>query len=273
MAPQVSVVIPVMNGMPYIKNCVDSILESSRTDLELLISDNASDDGTAEYLKTITDNRVKVNHLPKRVSAAENWTLATRDSTGRYVKLVCADDLISPEGLDRQINCALNNPSAKLIASKRSIVDYEGKIILRSHGLKLLTGAHAGISAITRSLITGTNQFGEPTAVLFERSALVSALPWSSEFPYVIDLDMYVKVLKSGSFVGLDSVDATFRLTPGSWSSEIGNQQAKQFYAWINKVESLHGIKLNFLVKFSSKVTSKLNMYARRLITSRNSGT
>ena len=57
--PAISILTPVWNGLPYIKECIESVLSQDFQDWEMIIGDNESDDGTSEYLRSFTDPRIK----------------------------------------------------------------------------------------------------------------------------------------------------------------------------------------------------------------------
>lgn len=59
-SPAISILVPVYNGLPYFKECIDSVLAQNFYDWELFISDNGSIDGTREYLGTLTDPRIRI---------------------------------------------------------------------------------------------------------------------------------------------------------------------------------------------------------------------
>jgi hypothetical protein len=172
----------------------------------------------------------------KPASAAENWTAACEAARGEYIKLLCADDYLLDGGLGRQIEAAAAHPDAVLISSRRRIVNHDGATVFRRRGLRGIVGRVAGTKAARKAALSGTNPFGEPSTVLFRADALRKSLPWGADFPYVTDLQMYVRVLQLGSFVGLRSTDAAFRLSNTSWSREIGNKQLTQYRQWIRSL-------------------------------------
>jgi glycosyltransferase involved in cell wall biosynthesis len=257
-SPLVSIVIPVMNGMPYIKEAVSSALNSLMTEIEVIISDNASDDGTSEYLQSLKDPRVIVLTQTQRVSAAENWNRVTAAAKGEYIKLLCADDTISADCLNNQVAAMTSHSNVVLVASKRRVVNDNGKTVLNRHGLLFLSGKIEGKRAIRNSVVTGTNQFGEPASVLFKRNVLFFCLPWDSKEPYVTDLDMYSKVLMHGDFIGLKTTDATFRLTKNSWSQTIGDKQSKQFNEWLSNYYLSKESEINKLWVSIGFISSKI---------------
>lgn len=60
MTPAISIVTPVWNGLPYLKECVESVIMQSFSDWEMIISDDGSTDGSRDYLDSLTDERIKV---------------------------------------------------------------------------------------------------------------------------------------------------------------------------------------------------------------------
>ncbi|MEE6138727.1 glycosyltransferase family 2 protein [Mycobacterium sp. 050128] len=196
MTPLVSVVVPVYNNVAYVDATVESILAQTLPDFELVISDNASTDGTWEALQRHTaDPRVRLTRLPSTVSANENFNHVTKLATGEFVKLVCADDLLYPDNLEVLVTELKADPSAVLAVSSRDVIDASGKTVLRNHGLAGLRGRVPGTEAVRRSVLTGTNIFGEPPSALFRRSALMEIGGWDSRFPYLMDFVTYSALL------------------------------------------------------------------------------
>lgn len=231
--PSVSIVVPVRNGMPYIERALSSVLEQDVDDVEIIVRENGSTDGTADWLNANAHRGFDVRVAPHPCSAAENWTEAVRSASGDFVKLLCADDAIAPGGLKRQLDALRAHPNAVMVASRRRVLSAQGDTVIPHHGMRGFVGEHDGIEAATRAAYSGTNPFGEPSAVLFRREAMVSALPFREEYPYVTDLEFYVRVLQSGTLLGLKSTDAEFRLSATSWSSEIGRGQLDQYRRWV----------------------------------------
>lgn len=228
----VSVVMPVFNGMPYIREAVESILVQDYQNLELLILDNASTDGTRDFLQSISDPRVKVTCRTETQSVGANWTEATELASGDFVKLVCADDVVAPHALTAQVTALSENPSAAMVASRRDVVNAKGQVIKRNHGLGRLRGVVPRARAMKACMRAGTNVLGEPVSILFRREALLGALPWQDDARYLTDLATYARVLRSGSVVCLRESGGSFRISPNSWTSQIIDQQMRDFLRW-----------------------------------------
>jgi glycosyltransferase involved in cell wall biosynthesis len=213
--PLVSIVVPVYNCVAFIDATMQSILAQTFTDFELLVSDNASTDGTWEALQRYTmDPRVRLTRLASNVGAPANYKTVTNLATGEFIKLVCADDVLYLDNLAVLLTELTAHPSAVLAVSSRDIIDATGKVVLRNRGLAGLRGEVTGIDAIRRSVLAGTNIFGEPPSALFRRAALVDAGGWDVRFPYLMDLVTYSAVLlqSNGNLVAVPRPLWAFRI-------------------------------------------------------------
>lgn len=98
--------------MPYLKDAVASALSQHYENLEVVVVENASTDKSAQWLHTQSDPRLSVVYRTELQSAALNWTQAVHESSGEYVKLLCADDLLDPEIVADQVAALQAQPTA-----------------------------------------------------------------------------------------------------------------------------------------------------------------
>ena len=119
-SPTVSIGMPVRNGLPYLRESIDSLLAQTFGDFELIISDNASDDGTvemcAEYARR--DSRIRLLRNSENVGAAENYNRVFREARGRYFKWAAADDVCLPRFLETCIEVLENRSDVVLCYSQ-----------------------------------------------------------------------------------------------------------------------------------------------------------
>jgi glycosyltransferase involved in cell wall biosynthesis len=102
--PAISILTPVWNGQPYIKECVESVLAQDFQDWEMIIGDNASDDGTSEYLRTLTDPRIKVFRHEKNLGVYKNIRFLYNKATAPIYTALCADDYFYEGGLRKIVD-------------------------------------------------------------------------------------------------------------------------------------------------------------------------
>jgi glycosyltransferase involved in cell wall biosynthesis len=132
--PRVSIGLPVFNGEAFLREAIDSVLGQSFGDLELVISDNASTDATAEICREYVarDPRVRYYRNDTNMGAARNYGRAFELARGEYFKWLAADDRIAPEFLARAVEILEREPTVAIALSRYVAIDERGDVL---HGL------------------------------------------------------------------------------------------------------------------------------------------
>lgn len=127
--PTVSIGLPVYNGENFISEAVDSVLNQTFTDFELIITDNASTDKTQKICEIYAaqDKRIKYVRNKKNLGAAPNFNLAFQLSAGKYFKWLAHDDTIASDYLEKSVAILENKPEIVLCSSGVGIIDHQGK--------------------------------------------------------------------------------------------------------------------------------------------------
>lgn len=227
-APGVSVCVPVYNGAEFIADTLRSILAQTYQDFELIVTDNRSTDETVQVVRSFTDPRIRLIINDTNIGAIGNFNQALAAARGKRVKIVCADDLLEPTCLAKQVAALDSEAGAVLACCARRIVDHRGRrwMVRRFPGR---AGRVSGREAIARALRTGTNPFGEPVAVLMDREALIRARGFDASWKYCVDVDLWCRLLSHGDAVIQSDELCSFRVGPGSWSTNLGAGQAAEF--------------------------------------------
>ena len=226
--PRVSVSVPMYNDADHIGECIDSVLQQTFTDFELVLIDDASTDRTVEIARSFEDDRIRIIENPQRLGAEGNWNAALEHSRGVYVKVLSHDDVIYPTCLERQVAVLEADPELLWVTVRRDILDGDSRVLVRDRGLKGLSG-RLEAPGIFRVLIrSGTNIFGEGAAVLMRRDAAMAVGGFDGRRGYVIDLDLWIRLLLEGPAFALDETLAVFRVSAGQWSVSLARQQARQ---------------------------------------------
>src|SRR5215467_16020251 len=129
--PLLSIGLFVYNGERYLEQTVESILNQTFTDFELIISDNASTDRTYEISQAYArrDPRIRYYRSEKNMGAGWNVRRVYELGTGKYFKQAAADDLLEPDFLRLCVEALENDPSRVLAYPKTKVVDENGKFI------------------------------------------------------------------------------------------------------------------------------------------------
>ncbi len=132
-APKVSIGLPVFNGDQFLEEALDSILAQTFTDFELIISDNASTDRTAEICRAYAarDPRIRYQCNASNIGGANNGNLTFRLSRGQYFRWAAHDDVCAPHLIEKCVQDLDNDPALVLSYSQTIDIDEKGDVITK----------------------------------------------------------------------------------------------------------------------------------------------
>lgn len=263
--PRISVCIPLYNGYPYIGEAVQSVLEQTYSDWELVVTDDGSTDGSREVVNSFQDSRIRYLPNPVKLGAEGNWNRCVAEARGAYVKLLCHDDRIHPECLSRQLAAfeAPENASCSFVACARRVIGPHGRKIITTRWKKrdILIPAQNAIRSIVRS---GRNPVGEPCAVLFRFSEWKRLGGFNAVHPYVIDLHFWTRLLSLGGCFYMADPLCDFRISSTSWSAQLASEQAKHYQAFIKSLPSQFPGQLSRLDVKTGMLNSRIATSVRK---------
>jgi glycosyltransferase involved in cell wall biosynthesis len=267
MSPKVSIVIPAYNNVQYIEETLESVLNQSFDDYEVVIADHSSIDGTAQVIARFADHpKVRVlSPTPTGGGAQANWNRVSQAATGEYLKLVCGDDLIASDALAHQVEALESNPGAVIVSSLRDLVDADGRLFLKGRGLQGVSGRVSGRQAIRATVRAGSNIFGEPACSLFRRDILAEEGWWDNTHPYLIDEATLARICRHGDFVALRESLASFRISASQWSVRLARQQSDQAISFHHRLREDDPTLLSRFDVILGNARAIAVAYARRL--------
>ncbi len=116
--PEVSVIIPTFNRENVLKRAIDSVLNQSYRDFELIIVDDASTDNTETMIKTIKDSRIRCVRLNTNGGPAKARNEGVRIAEGKYIAFQDSDDFWRTEKLQKQVDFLEKNPEYPFVFCK-----------------------------------------------------------------------------------------------------------------------------------------------------------
>lgn len=193
--PLVTVLLPVYNSAPFLKETLDSIFAQSWEHFELLAIDDASTDGSLDILRSITDPRLRlVAHGSNQgliASLNEGLSLAR----GRYVARMDGDDLMHPERLAQQVEHLEQHPELALVASFVEYINTDGEVT-GTWSVDRATPDEASVAA----MLPRTNCLAHPT-VMLRREAL-GDLRYDPRQQGAEDWDLWLRMRSRGLRLG-----------------------------------------------------------------------
>lgn len=281
--PRVSICIPTRNRAHFLRAAILSSLEQTFEDIEVIVIDNQSTDGTEELVHELADedNRIQYIRNDSDIGLCRNFNRCLEHARGEYIKFLCSDDILLPICVEQMVKCLDEAPSASLVLGGVELIDEFSENLGRerySNENKYVTGP----DAIQRCLF-GKNYIGPPTAVLF-RAALADR-GFKEELTHLIDLEMWFYLLEQGGLVSLSDSICLVRKHSGQLTNQnirssilvednilVFNAYREKTYikpTFINRIE--HVLRIAWRVWVSSKyLTDKrkneiLNRYSSKI--------
>ncbi len=266
--PRVSVCIPTYQGAGTIAAAIDSVLEQTFGDFELIVVDDGSTDDTQAVVASRADPRLDYLRNDHNLGPQGNWNRCLALARGDYIKLLPHDDLLHPHCLARQAKVLDDDRAARLalVFSARDVIGPSGRVLLRARGFP-----GAGVGPLPRGevirlcLRRGTNLIGEPGAVLFRRELAQRVGGFDMRHPYVIDLEYWLRLLEHGKAWYCPEALASFRVWRGSWSVAIGIRQSADFRGLMAEIGAWGLPSTTGWDRCCGRITPLLNSLARQL--------
>ena len=125
--PLVSIVIPVHNGEQYIKESIDSCINQTYHEIEIIVVDDKSEDSTLRILGEYGE-RIIVIPVEKQNGLGNVINIGIRASKGKYIARMDADDVMYPTRIEKQVEYLESNPNCVAVGGQIDIIDINSKI-------------------------------------------------------------------------------------------------------------------------------------------------
>ncbi|WP_373265349.1 glycosyltransferase [Hungatella hathewayi] len=126
-SPLVSVMIPNYNHSKYLEECIESALNQTYKNLEIVVLDNASEDSSVELISKYVDRGVRVCRNAVNVLNRSYIILSEMLTSGKYMILLCADDYIEPDFIKAAVELMEQYPNVGYVQGERDFITEEGK--------------------------------------------------------------------------------------------------------------------------------------------------
>jgi len=264
--PLVSICIPTFNGEKYIFQALQSTIAQTYPNLEIVISDDNSSDGTLNIIKQFKSHSsfpiYIYSHAPKGIGA--NWNNCIKRANGEYIKFLFQDDVLLPTCIEEMISVVRQNTLINMVSCKRTFIiedsfltnDSENWIeTYRDLQKDLSLDFENDVAYIDSKIFhhksffdSPLNKVGEPSCLLFKSDLVNSIGYYRSDLRQILDYEFCYRVLKFEKIAIVNKPLVEFRL-----HSEQTTVQNKKGDVYARD----HSIYLNILYKDYYKFLDK----------------
>ena len=189
-APLVSVMVPVYNRRSLLADCLKTALAQTCRDLEVVVVDNASSDGTWDVCREFAraDSRVRIFRNAENLGPVRNWQRCFREAQGRYGKLLFSDDVMATRYLEKTLPL-LRDPHVAFVFTM-ALVGVEPRQSRLAYRFDAHSGRFPRNHYIRRALF-GSRVPVSPGAALFRVSDLRGSLRLTIPSPSIGDFERH----------------------------------------------------------------------------------
>ncbi|MBN3923431.1 glycosyltransferase [Nostoc sp. NMS4] len=214
--PKISVIIPAYNSEKTIKHTIQSVLNQTFSDLELIVINDGSKDSTLEVVTKIHDSRIKVfSYSNAGGNVSRNRGL--HHAVGEFVSFLDADDLWTPDKLQSQLKALQENVAAKVAYSWTDYIDENGQFLLSGKRINVNGNGYEKL-LLNNFLENGSNP-------LISRKALISLGGFDESLSAAQDWDMWLRLASNFDFICVPSVQILYRISTNSVSCNLVRQE------------------------------------------------
>ena len=213
---KISVIIPAYNCEKTIKTTIESVLNQSFTDFELIVINDGSQDSTLNIVSEIQDSRIKVFSF-ENAGGNVSRNRGLHHALGNFVSFLDADDIWTPDKLVSQLQALQDNPDAKVAYSWTDYIDENGAF--------LVTGTHTNVNGDVYEKLLVNNFLENGSNPLIDKEALIELGGFDESLIAAQDWDMWLRLAYKFNFVCVPSVQILYRISANSLSSHLPKQE------------------------------------------------
>lgn len=226
--PAVTIGMPVYNGARFLRAALDSLLGQTFADFHLVISDNASSDGTEAICREYAarDARIRYVRQSANLGAVANWNFVARQATGTFFKWASANDVCAPGMLAAYVDVLRREPQVVLCYGRTMLVDEnDAHLGVYDHDPSILdrTADRRFTRAITE-LRMNNAQAGLIRTSALQRTRLEPAYPAG-------DMVLMAELALLGGYRLLPDVLLYRRMSADTFAARLSSAQLAEFIA------------------------------------------
>jgi glycosyltransferase involved in cell wall biosynthesis len=260
--PKISVLIPTYNYAHFLDETIQSVLNQSFRDFELIVVDNHSTDNTEEVVKKyLVDSRVSYYKNTHNLGLVGNWNKCLTYAKAEYIKFVCSDDKIHPQMFEKYYSVMEQYPTVSLITCYKQLFDGQPWLVELP-----LNHLQNGKDVIFHTM-NSKSWIGEPTSVMFRKANLPLG-DFRTDLILHVDWEMWNRHLTVGDCYIIPEALAYVRAHVRQHTNSVINLSCFEEYKMANLLYDYPALnnladrkKIDKLVKQKASTCAKVAMY------------
>lgn len=187
MKPGITILTTVYNGLPYLSECIESILNQTEADFEFLIIDDASTDRSLEIIKSYKDPRIKVVENEENIGQVRSLNRGLKIAKGNLIARLDQDDVCLPNRLEEQADYFEKYSDLSILCSWEITIDSNGKKVRSWEGEIKNYGVFLGY------IILGLCPVWHPS-VMFRKDAVVELGGYDDSYGAASDYELWKRM-------------------------------------------------------------------------------
>lgn len=238
--PAITVIMASYNAEKYIKYAIDSIINQTMKNWELIIVDDNSSDNTYQIIQQYKDSRIKVYRNSKNEGPAFSRTFALHNASGEYIAVLDADDISLPKRLEIEYNYLQKHRDIDIVSSNFQNIDEDNRLINKRWGAKpkQLSPDEIFVRILFKCILLHSS-------VMMRASFLKeNDLEYDTNYPCNQDYHLWSRAIFLGKIITLPNTLVQYRISP----TQISNSKREKQLQLANKLrkDMFRKLKLNF---------------------------
>jgi glycosyltransferase involved in cell wall biosynthesis len=224
--PRITLLMPVFNGEKYLREALDSLLQQTFSDFELLVIDDGSSDGSADIVRSYRDSRIRFEQNERNLGLITTLNRGLDLARGEFIARMDCDDISLPNRLERQIRFMEEHPEVGVIGTWFEKIRDNGTITVKI----------PADDATIRFFLIFDNAFLH-SSILLRRSLLERhGLRFDADFPYAEDYEFWVRCASYTQVANIPEVLVRYR----DHSENTSNRFRKEQNSTADRVRRRH---------------------------------
>lgn len=216
MMPLVTVLMPAYNSGEYITEAIQSVVNQTYSNWELVIVNDGSTDDTVEKVQQFQDERIRLFHNPKNLGLAPTRNRALQEARGELVMVLDSDDRALPDRLELQVESLRQHPDWVAVGGKSNLINRQGEVVQDGRDIFVPK---------TSAAIRFASSFRFPfrhSSVTFRKAPIDSL----GGYPELIieDFGLFARIVEKFETANLPQVVCDYRVHSNSWMGKLTSQ-------------------------------------------------